>query len=561
MKVSQSLFRLWLRVFLSCCRRSAQCYVFRVRIFPAVRERHGYGLRNLRDDLPSDQASLAQLLKRNFADREDLQNLLKLTQDVTSLYCLVKYICYEIWSPIFRKLRCFCVACDSGANPVPLTATQWVAVRRISWMLDEFSEWIKSHQIPPEYQDLKREVEAMLKRIDEEAQNYFDKVMQLDRDREGILDVNSRRAVDTEIIEEICFEFRESLPLAFDESVYCSVSRRLLTTLVKEAQKWLFRDPENHAATKQLLQCFYKAAESAKNEILQCVEKGENVSLEFTSGVQKGTVLSGALRAILSTFKTSSAFFLQYSTTPKGVGAALIDASPKLEASDRIISQAIGDRFVMVGVDGLDEHKELAALGSKPVDSSKIVGTRDKINATWYIYWQVLYLVDLFASSYCDEAGYNIHTLCTILGADERLARFVVAGGIRQTDGLGYQGFCRVKRKTNAFKKKPAQPKSSKNQRKVQVLREHRPSANSRSLEGLPSNCIYVGNPTTTFPGVGDHWPEGWTQQTYERKGGVSQGSVDHYWFPPEGKPKLRSGPDILRYLASAAAAKQTVLE
>lgn len=533
-----------------------------------IRERHGYGYRNLVEGVPSDKESLGAFLERNYLEREDVQNVVKLTTSIHRLHYLVSYIYYESWSPIFRKVQCFYNACTSNVKPKRLTPAQWVAILRLSWMTDEFSGWIESHDLHPDDQECVDEVSRMLSSMYNEGQEWFTKVMKLDRERApGILDGASRVAIDNENLEMICFELKDSLPRAMKEWVYCPVARRLLRQLCKDSQQWIFGSRDTNETAK-LLQRFYAAAETSKKDILTSIAKNEIEGLTFASGVQTGSFLSGSLDAILSVFKTSPAFFLQCSTTPKGVKAALIEACPELKNSGIAIRQSIGNNFVMATFEGPDlrkelaTHEHLAALGSVPVEKSKLSNTKRSINETWYIQWQVLYLVDIFASRYCGSAGYELETLCAKLGADLNVARFVTERGILDSDGLGYRDFCQVKkRKLPISKQRPLLPKNAKHVRPKAEKEKKQKSKNpakrkaSKSLRqyelgkivGEKENCIYKGPPNTVFPGSGG-WPDGWYQKTEVRMSGASQGDVDHYWYTPSGK-RLRSGREILRYL------------
>ena len=348
---------------------------------------------------------------------------------------LVEGISMNMWAPIYLQIR---------EKQKPLKPAQLVAVQRLYWVVNKFQDAVNQKKL-----DMPDETHGMILRapqtnvLEVELVEKAEKMLQSMKREIGSalkgLDFESREALKDDRIEEICYALQEKLPLAMNEAVYCQVALDLLGAL--------FQAMLDSDSAQDRLTAFYEAGEKAKNAILLCVEESNCEQLEFASGVSAGTKLSGSLGGILGTVKTSSAFFLQYNTTPKGVRAALIDACPNLKAKEDErdnICRAIGDRFVMVNVneDRLDNDrsKKLAALGSKPVDSR--IATTGEINVTWYIHWQVLYIVDLFASSYCGEAEYKLSTLCSKLGAKELLAQFVVRRGIRDKfDGQGYRDY------------------------------------------------------------------------------------------------------------------------
>jgi hypothetical protein len=63
---------------------------------------------------------------------------------------------------------------------------------------------------------------------------------------------------------------------------------------------------------------------------------------------------------------------------------------------------------------------------------------------------------------------------------------------------------------------------------------------------------IYSGRPKGMF--FGAEWPEGWTMKSYKRQGGKTAGRLDHYWFTPEKKLRLRSIYEIERFILALDA-------
>jgi len=528
---------------------------------------------------------------------------------IKRLHFLLKYTYYETWSPIYRKIRCFeaSISGRTRERPVPLTPLQWVAVRRLSWIVDEYRCWLENHKSEiekwrqaylndgegdGEKVDYYEDIIGMLDSMEQLSQEWFSRVVELDRQRGGVLDEESRKAIEFEIIEEIFFEcFRTTLLKPFDESLYCPIARDLLRKLCKASHIYIVSEKESDSATQSpLWELYCEAADTAKEQIEECCRTGDLTGLEFLSGVPEGTVLTGNLYFILDIFKTSSAFYLQNKTTPKGVQAALLDACPDLKSSTKEIRQSIGERFVMVGVPGLsNKYKEvadqpfLAALGSRPMESTKLEAEMC-VNKTWYFQWQVLFLVDMFAAVYCSKV-YNRNEFCGRLGLDDKIARFVVERGIRDIDGTGYKDFCVSTKKVAILEPPPAElkaraplqpkknPSLSKKRRSVSVKHERPVKSEKRTprisssqlranppvgwtwdggIPGEKANCRYVGPPTRPFFVEGVEWPEGWLEKIEERLGGKSKGDFDYYWYPPDGT-RLRSGPEVRNYYFAAA--------
>lgn len=106
-----------------------------------------------------------------------------------------------------------------------------------------------------------------------------------------------------------------------------------------------------------------------------------------------------------------------------------------------------------------------------------------------------------------------------------------------------------MQKRTSVVKsKKLLQPENGENRTTGQE-REAQLEFPKPGIPGEKPNCIYKGPPKILFPGKGDTWPKGWYQTTEVRLSGASAGHEDNYWFPPNDGKRLRSIPEILRYL------------
>jgi len=351
----------------------------------AIREKHGYGWQ---------RESFDRRLERNLFDRVEAH---KVITDIDTadkaksknLLSLVQVISSKIWAPVYKQI------CEEKRELKP---AQLVGVQRLSWVVGEFQAAVNQKK-PEKQHGLSLRARP---RKQKEAQ-LFDKAEKILRSMEKqigqaqtMLATKSREALKDERVEEIFYL------LAMNKEGCCQVALELFEDL--------FRAMLASNSADDRLTAFYSASEKAKNAILLCDKEGECGMLEFASGVSAGTKkLSGPLGDILDSVVKK----LGYKTKPKGVRAA---------------------HFVMVNAKESrlesDGPKEPAALGSKPVDSK--IATTGEINFTWYIHWEVLYIVDVFASSFCGEAGYELSTLCSKLDANEELARCVVGHSIFQ---------------------------------------------------------------------------------------------------------------------------------
>jgi hypothetical protein len=526
--------------------------------YEGIRERKGYGLRNIREGVKSDDC-IASRLQRNFGDREDAENMVDVTESIQRLSYLLKFIDAEIWKPIMDGIDSFKEAWHSGSEKMPLSPNQWVAARRIYWLVDVFRQKVERKKIATAdktlFQFYEREANKILERIDMRAATSFIGAMKLGH---GVLGRNVADALDCELLEEICYDLRHKLHMVMDDAIYCPIAVRLIKTLCRHvAEVWLLRDgvgwdDEAHAR-QMILRSFYDAAIDSRNEILESVQKPELEfrDLQFTSGIHRSSFLSGNVDDVQRKVRSSSAFFLQNSTTPKGVIAALIEklqyrdalsvAGLEPSVDGRAISIDIGDQLAMICFDGFDGHDNLKGLGSVPIHVSKIPKISARINEAWYIHWQVVFVVDTFASYYLEGGDYSLDELCAKLDVDVNHATFVTQRGLHQDDGERYRDVCVSKQ---------MQPEVRAKQKTTTKLKV--PNNVSKPIGGrTAAKLVYEGKPTAEFPLNGNAWPPGWIQKTYERASGASIGHRDNYWFPPEGTPKLRSYLEILRFLAA----------
>ena len=62
------------------------------------------------------------------------------------------------------------------------------------------------------------------------------------------------------------------------------------------------------------------------------------------------------------------------------------------------------------------------------------------------------------------------------------------------------------------------------------------------------TNEVWMGVPDDPLEGG---WPEGWIKRKFERKGGLSKGGLDRYWYSPQTKKKFRSMVEIKKFMFS----------
>jgi len=231
------------------------------------------------------------------------------------------------------------------------------------------------------------------------------------------------------------------------------------------------------------------------------------------------------------------------------------------------------DELFVMRSTNLGGSDKLSELASVPVSLGEFEGAEP--NVSWYIVWQVLFLVEAFAKAYCGENSVT-GRLCDRLGVPPLLGQFATQRGIQTAVDKGFKKLCRPSTKI-IYKPQLDLPQSIRrsrahasplvervhaaggNARLTPVNKETPPAAgknkpvSSKKTKSagtggkrIAAVLIWQGKPDEPIEGG---WPDGWTKQTYERQNGETKGQTDSYWYSRTGK-KLRSINEIQRFLA-----------
>jgi hypothetical protein len=530
--------------------------------YEGVRERKGYGLRNIVEGVKGDTC-VASRFRRNFTERDDIREIIFLhTDSILELCESLRFIEENIWSPILSEISTFsAVYALYKSTQCNLSCQQWIAAIRFVWVVNLFREKIEAEEKSNANNNLVRvtiyNMKRVLNTIESQSLGIFGLFNVDIVDNSG---VRVKEALIEEVAEQICYDMRDSLPAPMDESVYCPVAIRLITKLCELLGSTL-AFPSSAAqdvssVKRSLLERFLEAAVASKKEVVDCVQESDLKELTFDSGLCQRCILTGPLDEMLQVTSKSGTFFdlLENSTLPKGFQAAVAEklhfydtlAVSGLEShvdGRRSIPLEIGDRCVAVNSGCSTGDGKLRQLGHAYRTVSNFRKPMSSVNETWYVVWQVTWIVHTFAKHFLSDAGYSLGLLCERLGVDVALAEFAVQHGIREVEEDFYLQFCKPKAKMKPAKKSHG-AENQERPKKAAVK-----TCTPRKCTG-PRPCaklIYEGPPNVNFEGG---WPEGWIQRTYERQSGSTVGSTDHYWFPNGNfQFKFRSMTQIKRYL------------
>jgi Methyl-CpG binding domain len=342
-------------------------------------------------------------------------------------------------------------------------------------------------------------------------------------------------------LEDFWYRMRHDLEAPLDGSVWCPITLRLIERLSveTEANTAAGKSPMRIAPEKIL-----EAAADAASQISAQIKSFpvDSEGLEFDSGVPAGAHAS--VKQLPSLCKD---FFDGNSLNPKGLLAALLDIHSYVDTSMLIddhhvdmsfsIPVATDARYVMTQYDTFNEGSELSAIPKSVEDCQK---TKAPISETWYLVWQVIFVVHAIAERYLPRESnasekYSLDKLCTVLGVDTKLAQAAIDQRIR-----GKTLRIHTRNNTSVHSGPGHNSTMAKDKLSTSEHSTHRPPAIEIS-NGPPDEILQV---------PGGLWPPGWTRKVFERQSGASKGHRDRYWYSPKMGYKFRSIKQVLHFLA-----------
>jgi hypothetical protein len=462
-----------------------------------IRERNGYGLVNLKEGLKGDDDVATRIL-RNIDERKKMEESLSQIPRLADLFYLLEWL-EAIRSELSKKADEFIQkmeivpAIARDASP-PLTTKQLIALRRIQWVGGLLRKRLDQLRQQWDEQDHFRRIQGWIAarpvEVDQKCEQWisgfrwesYGRLMNLMARFEDLKDSKGKpikREVEQEVVEEACYETRDRLPRPLFGSLWCKVARQLTMALGLAVGSHVSNISTTEAAgdVNELLATFVKHAVSAARSIRKDIERRSFDNLVFDSGMHNELKVAFTDWGSFSGFQASSSFFSENSKTPKGYTASMIEFQAYQDA-------------VELGLEAQVDHKTLrlkcnqttlvTKLGQSPDGLAAITssGGREElfgfprqlgtlcstgkvinhsINDTWYIVWQVVYVVDAFARKFLGHSNFSLNDLCSKVGVDIGLAQYAIERGIR-TD----EDFCKSVSKSE----KQQEPRKNKKREK-----------------------------------------------------------------------------------------------
>ena len=427
-----------------------------------VRERKGYGQRNLKRGVKSDD-DFGALLMRNFDSREhaevEIRDLTQSIHDpgddtVRRVYDLCEFLEENVRIPLLEKTTRFLEAYDrdkADTSDAP-SSLQCIAMLRFNWLgpilsqtLCKIEDYLENApegiiQIGYPWRSMLEQCKKWTLSMKWDQLTDF---WNFDKDVMGSDGKSIHEAMHREMIEMVCYDVRQKMWSPFDPSIWCPIAQDLVTNICDEIGIVKYVSSEGNTGDTHgnptLLDRILEHATTAVKQIHDEAEifRERHTRIEFSSGVSSNATIDakqlGSLRSKM----------FQYNTVdPKGVVAALSDLLAYFDCAFLVddhfmtgnftVPVAFDKRFLMTKYSGFKVDAPLNSLPRSVEDARRC---KAEVNKMWYILWQVIFIVHLFGEQYLvgasgTEEGYSLEKLCRHLDFDFELGSEAVGRGM-----------------------------------------------------------------------------------------------------------------------------------
>ena len=387
-----------------------------------VRKRKGYGLANL-EGLEKSDDDFPTLLERNFSDRKEMVHII-VDLDPMELYLMIEWL-ETIRCELAQLMDAFIQSAnelEEGSMPTCCpTAKQFVALRRFNWLSSVFQRRLDILKQAP---GLDKPIAG--KGIYDQCSysishfNYpswgpvFEILERFPNLRDG-KGVSIKNIFEQEMTEELCFGVKEKLPYPLDRSLWCAVASRLTMVLCVATAKalWQKKDPK----MDDLVQIYMSEALCAAQQVRHPFDLEE----------------------------------LSFSSDFRGDCGVDKSALPDLRRSGSIAAPQPDENLVMTGIGKACEKistNTVEDFVAVPRPVTCLASQEHKIQENWYVFWQVIYVVDAFASKFLKD--FPQEKLFSSLGVSVDHASCAIRKGIHFEEKRSIEP---IQRKTKASRK------------------------------------------------------------------------------------------------------------
>lgn len=390
--------------------------------YEEVRERKGYALSNLNMSEKSDDHA-GSFLNRNFGEREAITNVL------ASMPPIDLYLAIDWLGPLHAKLADLigdfvqgakgCRAIDT-LEPRPLSQ-QLVALRRISWIGTLLQQKLDSlaASFPTVGHGIFFQSSEALRNLRWASwQDLFSLLEQFP----DIEDSNGKKiklVFEAEIVEETCYAVRSRIVKPMEESQWCRVSTSLLKRICIATAKTSWKDPG--ADSEALFDEYVRLGMEASSDIRGALDVRQLAFFPMFKGSSKALEHEGSRKRSFSTGEVIT-------------NIARADSPDSVASSLQVSAVVLGTPI--------------------PIENA----TLSQVDETWYLCWQIIYVIDSFARKFLRRSGYSLEKLCKAMNVDSSC----VSAAIRKIGNLGKKSVGRKQKLKTTPRDEDGQPTKKK---------------------------------------------------------------------------------------------------
>ena len=495
------------------------------------RVKKGYGLANIYEGVRGDD-DLPSRLRRNFEERKCLAEVIANHVDVLELFRTFDDLEENIWIPL-EKARDENDKSDAQQRRIVTLIRLQYVFRIISRCFEELRISYKKESVKDaKIWNFGRHVDALVDASQARLAIATSKTLISDTMRNILLSGDQLwNTVQYELIQEMTNYTQSRVLCPMDPSVWCPAAIELTRRL--SIRLWDSRKKRKGSIFDIILE----EASIARDAVLSNRKK-----LVFQSGIPEGYEVATRYMDGLNSLHFTPSLFTGHTGACMGYIYLLIsecDALLMENSSFENISVTHKSQFVMSKRgchQGISEL--LQQLSSAP--ALETTGEPSSANLTWYLTWQVGYVVDAFARVFCEDYSENyVRELSEIIGINY----------------MHLQYACRTRMRPDRSQKfrrrlEPVATKKHENRKYAPVTKKKVSVGVKTTTETFTGSRpraeeIWQGTPED----AGIDWPQGWKKKTFRRQSGASKGSTDSYWYTPVNNFKLRSLAEVRRFL------------
>ncbi len=506
--------------------------------YEATRIRKGYGKKNIEDGLECDKDKSSRF-KRDHSERASIKIMIQ-TMTFIELQNALIFLRNQIFPLVHYTDAYFTGLIDRQwpqSMKVP-TLRQLRARQRLNFVGQMFRKKLDNMIASKNGND--EIIEKMYSLVDENSLNPFLKFDFRKLQKEDELWEMYR----SERFAEITLEVSNSYDLfhSYDPSIWCSIARNLcrdLSNLLIDSELEKRKNPMK--SVDSIYEVARYAAHSIKNACYNLSSKRSSMQTILESCRLLGLVRSGndVINAHLSSSHLTinedhpKVVLIQTGHTSGTSSQPSVGISNSLELFCPSLSplqkRIAGDRELVLRCIAKEGFVDTTYSAQLPIEGIA------KVDSEWYLLWQVVRVVDVFAKRFKYNNTYSLQKLCEEVQADFSTAESIISVEMKEPfesiyihcDEDGALNYDENQDENIAFDfPDVAAPKVDK---LTMVRRETRP----RKI------------PTCKYDETDGTLPEGWKMEEIQRQ---NSKHVDRYWYTKTGK-KLRSRIECAHFL------------